>query len=177
MDNQSEHKNKGKTSTITDKYNYLKFQGYSQKELIALIKELVELQEKNEKLILKQERQLKNKEVENIELSEQLSFFSGDSGDLKKYVGYNVNWLYIDKIVFVIERTRKPLTSHQIVDILIKIEPTLKQRLLNPFNSFTKVIYNGIKLNRLARHFKTGNFGYTYILTSWLDENDVLKIK
>lgn len=177
MENQNESKYKGKADSIASKYKYLKFHTYSQKELIILIKELVDLQEKNEKLILKLERQLEDHKNKSIELSEELAFFNSDSEDLKKYIGYNVDWLYIDKIVFVIERTRKPLTSHQIVNKLIEIEPTLKQKLLDPFNSITKSIYSGIKLNRLIRYFKTGNFGYTYILPDWLIESGKLDIK
>lgn len=175
MDNQNESKYKGKADSIASKYRYLKFQSYSQGELITLIKELVDLQEKNEKLIQKLERKLEDRKNKIIELSEELAFFNSDSEDLKKYIGYNVDWLYIDKIVFVIERTRKPLTSHQIVNKLIEIEPTLKQKLLNPFNSITKSIYSGVKLNRVIRHLKTGNFGYTYILPQWIIETGVLR--
>lgn len=177
MDNQNESKYTSQADSIIDKYKYLKFETYSHKELIRLIKELVELQNKNEKLILKIERQLEDIKNKNTELSQEISFFNGDSENLKKYIGYNIGWLYIDKIVFIIERTRKPLTSHQIVNKLIEIEPTLPQKLLDPFNSITKAIYNGIKINRLVRHFKTGNFGYTYILPNWLAENGKLDIK
>ena len=99
-------------------------------------------------------------------LIEKLCVFDGTNDSLQKFVGYQKDWLYIDKITFVIERSNKPLTSHQIVDLLIQLEPTLKQRLLNPFKSITKAIYKGIQLNRLVRHYKTGNFGWTYILPS-----------
>ena len=177
MDNQNESKYKGNADSIASKYKYLKFQTYSQRELITLIKELVDLQQKNERLILKLERQLEDRKNKGIELSEELAFFNSDSEDLKKYIGYNIDWLYIDKIVFVIERTRKPLTSHQIVNKLIEMEPTLKQKLLDPFNSITKSIYNGVKLKRLLRHIKTGNFGYTYVLPQWISEAGILRIE
>jgi hypothetical protein len=81
------------------------------------------------------------------------------------------------KFVSLIERTRKPLNSHQIVELLIKIEPELDQRLSDPFNSITKSIYNAVKLNRLIRHQKTGNYGYTYILSNWLNEDGKIEIK
>lgn len=170
MEDKKHHKYKGKSTSIVEKYKYLKFQTYTTREFISLVKELVNLQEQNEKLISKQEHQLKNKEIEIDNLKEKLAVFYSTDDNLQKYVGYNVDWLYVDKIVFALERSQKPLNSHQIVDILIRIEPTLKQKLLDPFNSITKRIYTGVKLNRITRHNKTGNFGYTYILPNWLDE-------
>ena len=166
MSNDSEHKNKGKAQSIAEKYKFLALQNFTKEELIIKVKELYNLQLQNEKYIAKQERQLENNETKINTLAEKLSVFNGTNGSLQKFVGYNKDWLYIDKITFVIERSNKPLTSHQIVDVLIQLEPTLKQRLLNPFKSITKAIYKGIQLNRLVRHYKTGNFGWTYILQS-----------
>ena len=166
MSNDSEHKNKGKSQSIAEKYKFLALQNFTKEELITKVKELYNLQLQNEKYIAKQERQLENKEIKINTLIEKLCVFDGTNDSLQKFVGYQKDWLYIDKITFVIERSNKPLTSHQIVDLLIQLEPTLKQRLLNPFKSITKAIYKGIQLNRLVRHYKTGNFGWTYILPS-----------
>ena len=166
MSNDSGHKNKGKAQSIAEKYKFSALQNYTKEELIGKVKELYNLQLQNETYIAKQERQLENKEAKINTLTEKLSIFYGTNDSLQKFVGYHNNWLYIDKIAFVIERSNKPLTSHQIVDILIQLEPTLKQRLLNSFKSITKAIYKGIRLNRLARHNKTGNFGWTYVLPS-----------
>lgn len=169
MSNDSEHKNKGKAHFIAEKYKFLALQNLTKDELITKVKELYNLQLQNEKYIAKQESQLKNKETTINTLTEKLAVFNGTNDSLQKFVGYNKDWLYIDKITFVIERSNKPLTSHQIVDVLMQLEPTLKQRLINPFKSITKAIYNAIKVNRLSRHIKTGNFGYTYILPNCLE--------
>jgi uncharacterized protein HemX len=166
MSNDSEHKNKGKAHSIVEKYKFSGLQNCTKEELISKIKELYNLQLQNEKYIAKQERQLENKETKINTLTEKLSVFDGTNDSLQKFVGYNKDWLYIDKITFVIERSNKPLTSHQIVDVLIQLEPTLKQRLLDPFKSITKAIYKGLQLNRIVRHYKTGNFGWTYVLPS-----------
>ena len=147
----------------------MQLQNLTKNELITKIKELVKLQEQNEKHIAKQENHLENKETIIVSLNEKLSVFHGTNDTLQKFAGYNQEWLYIDKIIFVIERSNKPLNSHQIVNILLLIEPTLKQRLINPFNSITKSIYVGVKLNRLVRHQKTGNFGWTYILPNMIN--------
>lgn len=163
MSNDSGHKNKGKAQSIAEKYKFSALQNYTKEELISKVKELYNLQLQNEKYIAKQERQLENKEIKINTLTEKLSVFDGTNDSLQKFIGYHNDWLYIDKITFVIERSNKPLTSHQIVDILIQLEPTLKQRLLNPFKSITKAIYKGIQLKRLVRHNKTGNFGWTYL--------------
>lgn len=164
--NDSEHKNKGKAQSIVEKYKFSALQNYTKEELISKVKELYNLQLQNETYIAKQERQLENKETKINTLTEKLSIFYGTNDSLLKFAGYNKDWRYIDKITFVIERSNKPLTSHQIVDILIQLEPTLKQRLISPFKSITKAIYKGIQLNRLVRHYKTGNFGWTYVLPS-----------
>ena len=168
MSNDSEHKNKGKAQSITEKYKFLALQNFTKEELISKVKELYNLQLQNEKYIAKQDILLENKEIKINTLTEKLSVFGGTNDSLQKFVGYNKNWLYIDKITFVIERSNKSLTSHQIVDVLIQLEPTLKQRLLSPFKSITKAIYKGIQLNRLVRHYKTGNFGWTYVLSKGL---------
>jgi len=169
MSNDGEHKNKGKAQSIAEKYKFLALQNFTKEELISKIKELYNLQLQNEKYIAKQERQLENKETKINILTGKLSLFNGTNDSLQKFVGYHKDWLYIDKICFVIERSNKPLTSRQIVDVLIQLEPTLKQRLLNPFKSITKSIYKGLELNRLIRNCKTGNFGWTYVLPKVLN--------
>jgi hypothetical protein len=58
----------------------------------------------------------------------------------------------------VIERSRKPLNSHQIVDLMLRVEPELKMKLRDPFNSITKSIYNAVKLNRLLKYQKDWKF-------------------
>lgn len=164
MGNDSEHKNKGKAQSIAEKYKFSALQNFTKEELIKKVKELYDLQLQNEKYIAKQDRLLEIKETKINTLTEKLSIFNGTNDSLQKFVGYKHEWLYIDKICFVIERSNKPLTSHQIVDVLIQLEPALKQRLLNPFKSISKAIYKGLQLNRLLRHYKTGNFGWTYVL-------------
>lgn len=163
-----EEKNKyvGKANLIAHKYKFLKFHSYSQKELIDLVKELTKLLEVHENVIIKLESEVEKKvEIINKQ-NEKLNVFYNDAENLEKFVGYKSNWLYIDKIVFVIKRSCKPLHSQQIVDLLLQLEPDLKLKLRNPFNSISKVIYRAVKLNRILQHHKTGNFGYTYVISS-----------
>lgn len=153
----------GTAKSISEKRNYRLFESYSLEELISYIKELTkELKTKSKEIDFLQGEIEKQKNL-TTKLENQLAVFYDSSENLEKFRGYNPNWLYIDKICFIIERSRKPLSSRQIVDLLKKIEPEIALRLLDPFNSITKAIYNAVKLNRLIKHHKTGNFGYTYM--------------
>lgn len=176
MENEKKSKYEGKAKSIVEKYSFLKFANYTKEELLSLLKELVGELKGQEKANDAFERDLKKKDLEIEKLKSKLAVFYDQSESLEKYIGYDPNWLYIDKVCFVIERSRKPLNSHQIVDLLIKIEPDLKMRLLDPFNSITKSIYNAVKLNRLFKYQKTGNFGFTYVLPDWIRDSGVLKI-
>jgi hypothetical protein len=166
MNDETERKNKVKTKAIVEKYKFSALQSLTREELLTKYKELHNLQLQKEKHIAKQERLLENRETEIKNLTEKLAVFHGTNDRLQKFVGYDAEWSYIDKITFVLERSNKPLTSHQIVDLLLQLEPILKQRLLNPFKSVTQVIYAGLKLNSFIRHHKTGHYGWTYILPS-----------
>lgn len=177
MENDKKGKYEGKAKHISEKYKFSRFETQSNAELTRLVKELVSELKQNEKIVASLEKSLENKDSEIERLKNKLSVFYGNSDSVEKYIGYDHNWLYVDKICFIIERTRKPINSHQIVELMIKMEPDLKMRLINPFNSITKSLYNAIKLKRLFRYNKTGNFGYTYILPTWLNESGKLEIK
>ena len=174
---ESDHKGKyqGKAQRISTKYKFSKFETYTNGELLALLRELVNELKANEKTIEANELLMQKKDDELQRLKKKIDLFYNHSYSEIKYTGYDPAWLYIDKICFVIERTKKPLNSNQIVELLIKIEPDLSQRLSDPFNSITKSIYNAVKLSRLLRHQKTGNYGYTYILPNWVNEEGILK--
>lgn len=177
METDKKRKYEGKAKHISEKYKFLKFETYTKEKLMSLLKELVSELKGKEKVIDSFELEFEKKDKEIEHLKKKLSVFYNQSDSLEKYVGYDPNWLYVDKICFVIGRTKKPLNSHQIVDLLIKIEPSLKLRLLDPFNSITKSIYNAVKLNRLLKYQKTGNYGFTYILYEWINTEGQLKIK
>lgn len=177
MEDDKRRKYDGKAKSIVEKYNFLKFESYNQKELMSVLKELVNELKGNEKAIDSFQRKIENKDKEIEQLKSKLALFYNQSESLEKYVGYDSNWLYIDKVCFVIERSRKPLNSHQIVDLMLRIEPELKMKLRDPFNSITKSIYSAVKLNRLLKYQKTGNFGFTYILFDWLNDEGKLTIK
>lgn len=177
MESDKKRKYEGRAKSIVEKYNFLKFESYNQKELMSVLKELVNELKGNEKAIDSFQRKIEEREKEIAQLKSKLSLFYNQSESLEKYVGYDSSWLYIDKVCFVIERTRKPLNSHQIVDLIIRIEPELKMKLRDPFNSITKSIYSAVKLNRLLKFQKTGNFGFTYILFDWLSDEGKLLIK
>ena len=158
----------GTTKFISENQNFRVFESYSHKELVSYIEELTKELKKKSKEIVFLEREIEKHKHLTTKLEGELAVFYNSSDSLEKFRGYEPDWLYIDKICFVIERSRKPLNSRQIVGLMLKIEPELALRLLNPYNSITKAIYNAVKVNRLVKYSKTGNFGITYILSNQL---------
>lgn len=158
----------GTAKSVSEKQNYRLFESYSPRELISYIKELTKNLKSKSKEISLLEKEIEKQKNVITKLENELAVFYDSSDNLEKFRGYDPKWLYVDKICFVIERSRKPLNSQQIVDLMLKIEPELALRLLDPYNSITKAIYNAIKVNRLVKYKKTGNFGITYILSNQL---------
>ncbi|MDI9340952.1 MAG: hypothetical protein QM534_10330 [Sediminibacterium sp.] len=156
----------GKAQYINEKYQLKKYEDFTKPQFIALIKELVNELKGYEKAINTFERGAEKNQTEILNLKKKLSLFYGTDDVLEKYVGYNPEWTYIDKICFVMERHQNPITGKKIVELLLKIEPQLNKKLADPYNSITKAIYLGIKLNRITKHNKTGNNGYSYILNN-----------
>jgi hypothetical protein len=165
MSDERNKKYAGKAKYISEKYLYKEYEGYTKPEFIGLIKEMVSQMKGKEKVIASYERENEKLRTEIESLKKQLNVFYGIDDVIEKYVGYNSEWTYIDKICFVMERYQKPITGKKIVELLLKIEPQLNKKLADPYNSITKAIYVGIKLNRIIKHTKTGNHGYAFILS------------
>ncbi len=161
---ESKSNKKSKAKVISEKYKFSHLETFTKVQLISKIKEFYNSYLQLEKKEAKYERLIKHKDMLIANQLEKLAMYNGKSDSLQKFASYNCNWLYLDKIIFIIERSNNPLTSNQITELMIKLEPSLTQRLANPFKSITKAIYSGIKFNRLVRHTKIGNFGWTYKL-------------
>ncbi len=164
MSEQLDKKYAGKAKQISEKYQFKKYENYSKAEFIALIKELVTELKAKEKIIATYEYDFEKKEAENLELKKKLNSFYNEEDNLEKFKGYKFYWTYIDKICFVLERNKKPMTSKMIVELIQKLEPELTKKLADPFNSISKAIYTGIKLERIVKTNKIGNYGFTYLL-------------
>ncbi len=165
METRKNKKYAGKAQYINEKYQLKKYENFTKPQFIALIKELVNELKGCEKEINTFEQEAEKNQTEILNLKKKLSLFYGEDDVLEKYVGYNPEWTYIDKICFVMERHQKPITGKKIVELILRIEPQLHKKLVDPYNSITKAIYLGIKLNRITKHYKTGNNGYSYILS------------
>jgi hypothetical protein len=168
MEEESNRKYAGKAKYISEKYQFKKFEDYSKFQFIALIKELVSELKSKEKIIATNERDIEKMAKDIVSYKKKLQVFYNDDDGIEKFVGYNNEWTYIDKICFVIERYGKPITGKKIVELILKIEPQLAEKIADPYNSITKAIYVGIKLERIRKHNKTGNNGYNYALNNFL---------
>lgn len=81
-----------------------------------------------------------------------------------RFKGYSTDWPYLEKVCFVIEKSKESLTVEGIVELILLLEPGLKKRLLDPYKSITQAVYQGVKLERLIKGRKNGNYGHTYFL-------------
>jgi hypothetical protein len=101
MESDNKGKYQGKAQKISTKYKFSKFETYTNAELLALIRELVNELKANEKTIEANELLIQRKDDELQRLKKKIDLFYNHSYSETKYAGYDSDWLYIDKICFV----------------------------------------------------------------------------
>ncbi len=106
---------------------------------------------------------LKKALAEITELKERLSFYE------KPMAGYDKDWEWITKIVFVIDTAGKPLRSREIIALLQTREPVLEEKASK--EKFISAFLNVAKRNkRLFTYKVAGVRGNYYCLPEWMDD-------
>jgi hypothetical protein len=77
--------------------------------------------------------------------------------------GYRKDWTWVAKIVFAVEKAGKPLRSAEIIEILEKREPHLRDHTSKP-QYFSAFINMALKAERIKREKRKGERGYYYYL-------------
>lgn len=147
---------------------------YKAKQLNALnsddpeefIKELLEQIKIKDKAIAYLEASDLKKDAEILRLNAIINDLTKEKSDdpTVTYKGYSEEWAYIEKVCFIVERSKQALTAREIIDEILVLEPKLKKRLNDPYNSFTQAIHHGVKLERLIKWRKKGTHGHTYLI-------------
>ncbi|HEY8936924.1 MAG TPA: hypothetical protein VIM65_16975 [Cyclobacteriaceae bacterium] len=90
-----------------------------------------------------------------------------------KTTDYDLNWSWVNKIVFVLKKTDRPLQSSEIIDLLMPHEPGLKSSRYRP-QSFSPNLGKAVKYKRVIAYKLGGTRGYYYVLPEWMHDQHVL---
>lgn len=129
---------------------------YSQKDVDAIIREK-EIRNQSQLDMLKETYPEMLRLKENNALKEKLSTYENLDD------GYRKDWTWVAKIVFAIEKAGKPLRSTEIIEILEKREPHLREHTSKP-QYFSAFINLALKNERIKREKRKGERGYYYYL-------------
>jgi hypothetical protein len=80
------------------------------------------------------------------------------------YEGYDLGWVMAEKIVFVLKRNKKSMSSKQIINELLMIEPRLNDLYSEREKTLSNFIYNTVKGGFIVRADKLIGGGYKYAL-------------
>ena len=80
------------------------------------------------------------------------------------YDGYKTEWVMTEKIVFILKRNKIAMSTMQIVNELLKIEPNLNDLYKDKVRTISNYIYTTLNLGFIKRSEKAIGGGYKYIL-------------
>jgi hypothetical protein len=130
---------------------------YNQREVDEIVKEK-EKTLQSQYAVLKEiyeKYQLLQKEHE--ELKKKLSEYENPDD------GYRKDWTWVRKIVFVLEQAATPLRTKEIIEILEKREPHLRDH-SSKDQYFSAFINMALKAERIKREKRKGERGFYYSL-------------
>lgn len=133
-------------------------------EKLFTTKEVEQLLQEKEKTLQAQYAVLK-------EVYEQYQLLQKEHGELKEKLskyenpddGYRKDWTWARKIVFVLEMAGRPLRTREIIEVLEKREPHLKDH-TSKEQYFSAFINMALKNERIKREKRKGERGYYYFL-------------
>lgn len=121
------------------RYSHMKFEDLvdvalkRDEEIIELLKEMSELKYKAK------------------ELEYRLKVYEPEKYDRPNYMGYEANWPNVRKIVFILKRNFQALTSSQVMQVLLTLEPAYKFAWRDPANSVSRLLSKACKHNLITR--------------------------
>lgn len=86
--------------------------------------------------------------------------------DSANYDGYNNDWVMAEKIVFVLKKNKRPMTSLQIIEQLLILDPKLNEIYNDKIKSMSNFIYNALRLGFIIRSHKAIGGGYNYCVNA-----------
>ena len=99
---------------------------------------------------------------ELVILEEKNKILSREAG-ITSDNSYNLNWHWIDKIIFVLKQTNRAMRSSEIITALQKQDITLRSW-INPQKSLSPHFTRALKYERIIGQKQKGQNGYIYSL-------------
>lgn len=81
---------------------------------------------------------------------------------------YNNKWSWVNKIVFVLRKVDRPLTSPEIIELISPYEPGLRES-YHQAQAFSPNLNKAVKYKRVIAYKLGGSKGYYYVLPEWID--------
>jgi hypothetical protein len=136
------------------------FQQLNKEELIQNCRELKSAVDKAEREI-EAYRELLTKTLSEYDL------FKSRHPDIEA-AEYNKRWSWVNKIVYVLKKVRRPLLSSEIISFITPYE-TVLQHSHHRAQAFSANLNKAVKYGRVIPYKLGGSRGYYYILPDWRD--------
>lgn len=101
--------------------------------------------------------ELQKLQTENKELKERLQAYECPDD------GYRKDWTWVAKIAFILQKAVKPLATKEIIELLEKREPMLKDH-HDKGKFFSAFLNLAMKYERIKREKRKGERGYYYFI-------------
>ncbi len=88
---------------------------------------------------------------------------------------YNKSWSWVNKIVFVLKKIKRPLLSSEIIEFITPYEPVLQYSHYRA-QAFSAHLHKAVKYERVIAYKLSGSRGFYYLLPDWMDmAGEILK--
>ncbi len=97
------------------------------------------------------EKQSSELKEEIMGLKIRLKAHEPEKYDRPSYVGYQQDWPAIRKVIFILKRNAQALTSLQVMQEILELEPFYKQIWQDPANNVSSLLSRACKKNLIVR--------------------------
>jgi hypothetical protein len=87
---------------------------------------------------------------------------------------YSKDWSWVNKIVYVLKKTNRPLLSPEMIELITEHDPALKNSRFRP-QTFSANLNKAVKYKRIIAYKLGGTRGYYYVMPEWVEVNGGLK--
>jgi hypothetical protein len=112
---------------------------------------LVDITLGRDKRITSLEKQNTELQEELIKLRIRLKAHEPEKYDRPSYMGYQQDWPVIRKVIFILKRNARALTSLRVMEELLSLEPLYKMAWNDPANNVSSILSRACKKNLIMR--------------------------
>jgi len=97
------------------------------------------------------------------ELQRKITDLESALSSTNKYDGYDSGWKQIRKVLFILKSNGSAMSSSEILDALLSLEPKFSDTWRNPKKSICRIIGRALKLGLLLKNDCGNQFRYSLI--------------